>query len=1045
MARAFSSAQLFEYDVFLSFRQIDTGKTFADHLYHALRQSGVRVFRDSKVLEERKEIGRLFDVIERSRIFVVVFSLNYARSTWCLTENEKIVWVARTGEAGRLILPVFYRIDPTDVCQQTEPFTGAVLEHEKDMGVNDETVKEWREALRKASKFPGYESEKIPDRLEATLVDMIVQRILKELDKAPPNVGEYLVGIKSRANDIIKNLKIDSYDGARMVGIQGVGGLGKTTVAKAVYNKIYRWFESCCFIDSIGGEYSHGTEGLVGLQRKLVSEMSEIGVQNNISNASEGTAILQKILQKKRVLIFLDDVDSIEQIQAMVGKQEWFHPGSRVIITTRDEGVLDALPDWEKHKISMPLIQLDENEALELFSWYAFRENSPADGYEELSLGIVRALHGWPLAIRTVASTLTDNKDSNDWHRILNAMRGLGHSWIYRRLSNNWIYRGLRRDWLYRRLGDYWIYRTLKMSYDRLSSRDQKSIFLDVACFLSGIDQETAIFIWDACGFSSRLSVEALTRKSLIKIVNGKLEMHDTLRELGMHIVLNEPGSGRETRSRLWTQEAMMHVLRLQKGARNIEGISLTYPRRRENGHALRFPINVVDFAWMDSLRLLVINHVDLSGQCKRMPRGIKWLQWQGCPLKFLSSDFYFKEVAAMDLSYSKLTGVQTKQALSSSSAGLGIARWLTGQRKATKTAFRSLKFLDLTACNELTETPNLSVFPGLEKLVLDRCDNLLKVHDSIANPKRLAVLSMSSCGKLKELPDCMSSLASLKRLILANCSSLESLPDRIVQLIALEELDVSNCSSLNKLPDSVLRELTLKKLQIIGFPNLEPVGNPASGIYRLHESNHSTKDQYAMKHLDDRHLKYLYFSGTGIQKLPISISLQKNLHLLHLNNCQLLAEVPEWIADLCLLEELSLSNCPLITGMPHTIASLEYLRYLNLSRCNRIQALPDCIGDLGSLIELLLENVSLMELPESVVFLRKLEILHLGSCKKLERLPSSIGNLENLTQLLLHGTNIKEIPSSITSLQKLELLSVTGCKRLKHLPVGLSEDLLLL
>ncbi|CAN6446275.1 unnamed protein product [Victoria cruziana] len=211
MAAAASSAT-FDYDVFLSFCGEDTRCGFADHLYRAFCRSGVRAFRD-EVLDKGTNIDNIFGVIERSKVFVPIFSCNYAHSEWCLMEIDKIMKVADEGEEGRLIIPVFYKINPTHVHHQTGEFGAAFLKYEKKTK-NKRRVKEWREALKKASKIAVYESSKMFDGHEAPLVEQIVWRILRHIRN---NIGEddvvqHHVGIKSRVRDILKILDLGSKD-----------------------------------------------------------------------------------------------------------------------------------------------------------------------------------------------------------------------------------------------------------------------------------------------------------------------------------------------------------------------------------------------------------------------------------------------------------------------------------------------------------------------------------------------------------------------------------------------------------------------------------------------------------------------------------------------------------------------------------------------------------------------------------------------------------------------------------------------------------------
>ncbi|KAF3778175.1 hypothetical protein EJ110_NYTH43983 [Nymphaea thermarum] len=165
----------------------------------------------------------------------------------------------------------------------------------------------------------------------------------------------------------------------------------------------------------------------------------------------------------------------------------------------------------------------------------------------------------------------------------------------------------------------------------------------------------------------------------------------------------------------------------------------------------------------MDKLRLLMINHVNIIGGQERMPKHFELLQWQRCPLKSFPSNFHFKEVAALDLSYSDIINAQRSNKVSSTSTlnrihlvcfschclcykkrqlilslpllfiwVFGIIKQLSGRIQATGTIFEKLKFLDLTACKNVSTTSDLSIFSGLVKLVLDRCENLIKVHESI-------------------------------------------------------------------------------------------------------------------------------------------------------------------------------------------------------------------------------------------------------------------------------------------------------------------------
>ena len=150
------STQQFTYEVFLSFRGEDTRYGFTDHLYQALISHGIHTFRDDDELERGGVIASdLQKAIEESKIFVIIFSANYANSRWCLDELVEI------SQRQRLILPIFYHVDPSDVRKQTGSYEKAFLDHEKEaVEEKKEKCQKWRIALTKVGNLAGYDLQK---------------------------------------------------------------------------------------------------------------------------------------------------------------------------------------------------------------------------------------------------------------------------------------------------------------------------------------------------------------------------------------------------------------------------------------------------------------------------------------------------------------------------------------------------------------------------------------------------------------------------------------------------------------------------------------------------------------------------------------------------------------------------------------------------------------------------------------------------------------------------------------------------------------------
>ena len=149
---AFSKPQP-KYDVFLSFRG-ETRCKFTDHLFHALVNRKIITFRDDEELEMGESIKlELLEAIEKSRIAVIIFSENYASSTWCLEELAKIVECRDRGILT--VLPIFYHVEPTDVRHQKNTFAEAFAKHEKRFEENPIKVQKWRAALTNVADLSG--------------------------------------------------------------------------------------------------------------------------------------------------------------------------------------------------------------------------------------------------------------------------------------------------------------------------------------------------------------------------------------------------------------------------------------------------------------------------------------------------------------------------------------------------------------------------------------------------------------------------------------------------------------------------------------------------------------------------------------------------------------------------------------------------------------------------------------------------------------------------------------------------------------------------
>jgi len=234
-------------------------------------------------------------------------------------------------------------------------------------------------------------------RHEAKFIQGIIKNVLNRLDPKYLYVPEHLVGIDPLSHDIFDFLSTAT-DDVCIVGIHGMPGIGKTTIAQVVFNQLCNGFEGSCFLSDIN-ERSKQFNGLALLQKQLLHDILKQDAAN-INCDDRGKVLIKERLCRKRVLVVADDVAHQDQLKAVMGDRSWFGPGSRVIITTRDSNLLRETD--QTYRIE----ELTRDQSLRLFSWHAFKDTKPAEDYIELSKKAVGYCGGLPLALQVIGALL---------------------------------------------------------------------------------------------------------------------------------------------------------------------------------------------------------------------------------------------------------------------------------------------------------------------------------------------------------------------------------------------------------------------------------------------------------------------------------------------------------------------------------------------------------------------------------------------------------------------------------------------------------------
>jgi hypothetical protein len=236
--------------------------------------------------------------------------------------------------------------------------------------------------------------------LESKFIQGIIENISStKLKRTPLVVADYPVRVKPCAKAV--ELLLNESNDVQMVGIHGLGGIGKTTNAKAVYNRNVDRFEATCFLENVR-ENSRTEKGIIGLQEKLLSET--LWDKNlKVDNKSQGINVIKERLHNKKFLLILDDVWDWEQIGNLLGTCDWFASGSKVIITTRNRHMRATLGNvYQTYEVK----ELDKHEALQLFQKHAFQGNKPNKDYSKLANQVIRYAKGLPLALKIIGSDL---------------------------------------------------------------------------------------------------------------------------------------------------------------------------------------------------------------------------------------------------------------------------------------------------------------------------------------------------------------------------------------------------------------------------------------------------------------------------------------------------------------------------------------------------------------------------------------------------------------------------------------------------------------
>ncbi|CAF1734632.1 unnamed protein product [Brassica napus] len=874
------------YDVFPSFSGEDVRINFLSHFLKELDRKLIKAFKDNEIERSHSIAPALVTAIRTSRIAVVVFSPKYASSSWCLDELVEIVRCME--ELGQLVLPIFYGLDPSHVRKQTGKFGEGFA---KTCKMKTKAVKiRWQQALTVVANLLGYHSQNFNN--EAKMIEVIVNDLLGKLNYTSSKDFEECVGIEDHIAEMSLLLDMESEE-VRMIGIWGPSGIGKTTIARALFSRLSRRFQCSVFIDRrFISKIMEGYRGAnpddynmkLSLQRHFLSEI--LGTRHT---QIDHLGAVENRLKNQKVLISIDDLDDQVVLDVLAGQAHWFGSGSRIIVVTKDRHFLRAHGIDHIYEVCLP----SEERALEILCRSAFRQNSPREGFEKLAVEVTRHAGSLPLGLTVLGSTLR-GRDKAYWMDILPTLQS-----------------GV----------DEKIEKTLRISYDGLDREEDKVIYRHIACLFNGEKIPDIKLLLEDRNLGVIVGIQNLVDKSLIHVRSDTVEMHSLLQEIGRKIVraqsIDEPGN----REFLVDLDDICDVLGENSGTKKVLGVALDMDKIHDELH-----VHENAFKRMSNLRFLKFYTFGKEARL-RLNESFDYLPSK---LKIIVLGQISNEINLENL----WEGVSPLGRLKKMDLwGSKNLKEIPDLSKAT-----SLEKLDLKGCSSLVELPSsISKLNKLTELNMPACTNLETLPTGM-NLESLNRLNLKGCTRLRTFPNLSRNISELildetsitefpsnlylEHLNLFSMEGIKSekLWERAQPLTplmtmlspSLRILSLSDILSLVELPSSFHNLHKLTNLSITRCKNLEilPTGINLPSLIRLILSGCSR-----LRSFPDisRNVLDLNLSQTGIEEIPLWVEDFSRLKYLFMESCPKLKYVS--ISTLRHLEMVDFSNCGALTG----------------------------------------------------------------------------------------------------------------------------------
>ncbi|KAJ4966720.1 hypothetical protein NE237_018569 [Protea cynaroides] len=837
---------------------------------------------------------------------------------------------------------------------------------------------------------------------------------------------------KSKLIDML--IDSDNEEFLSVIPIVGIGGLGKTTLAKIVYNhgSVVAHFDKRMWI-CVSDKFKVSI---------LIKEMVEslAGATTNLLNLEATQSKLDEYLRSKRFLLVLDDVWNLdhEKWDRLRASLAIGTKGSKIVVTTRNEkvaSIMGTIPPYH-------LVGLSENESWSLFKIRAFGSGGATENSNTKRIGrkLIEKCKGVPLAIKSLSALMHSKRN--------------GHEWL-----------SIQDNEIWKSEDGTGILSVLKLSYDHLSP-PLKQCFAYCSIFPKGykIEKKTLIQLWMAEGLlqSSNANIlmedvgdecfKSLVWNSFFQDVErdqygGELElvckMHDLVHDLAQSIIGSDC---------MMVEDFDKVEPKVETRYLSLIGGMKTTPRpfcimKKVRAHLYlgiphRFlPYHMSDDMFLNfrSLRVLGLNHTNI----KSLPSSIRELKH----LRYL--DLSRNKFETFPESVTNLYNLQTLKMLDFYKYQMlpkGITKMIRLRHLEIDNGFTFPKGI-----RQLTNLQTLSYFSvakdtteaaaGIEELRdLRQLGGTLKLNHLNRLKKNGNGANLGGKSRLRELDLTWGSVRGRPwtyrqendfdsdNILLEN---LRPHPN----LIRLRIAEYTGTKPPSWIHGSSYLS-SLHYLELDGSPNvkfLDLTGLCSLRCLRIKDCPtlclRLLKGLTALDNVTLISLKTLKIGNCSDLARNLS-----SLRELYIGFSPDLVALPENMGNLLTLEKLEIYNCPGLVDLSEGLGNLSLLQKLTISGCSGLVALPDDLGNLSSLKELCISGCSgLAGLPKGLGNLSSLQELTISNCRGLAAFPESLGNLSSLQTLNIINYYGSPTPlsESLRNLSSLKKLVVHGCPNL--------------